>query len=170
MRLLAPKKTTLIPLLKTSNLADGGYLGTAQTLAFLGPSLKPRDINPHATLIALYMNAVEEWVVEYQGEDLDTSAEFNRVEPYIISDDFDLSSYERSEFNKYTVLMEASITRGRDGDLHFDRYVAFLGTWNAWTWCLDYLLSLALYLTSSISSLPHLLARSLQPVSVPSNH
>jgi hypothetical protein len=97
MRLLAPKKTTLIPLLKTSNLADGGYLGTAQTLAFLGPSLKPRDINPHATLIALYMNAVEEWVVEYQGEDLDTSAEFNRVEPYIISDDFDLSSYERSE-------------------------------------------------------------------------
>ena len=104
-------------------------MGTAQTLAFLGPSLKPRDINPHATLIALYMNAVEEWVVEYQGEDLDTSAEFNRVEPYIFGEDVDLSLCERSEFNKYTVLIEASITRGRDGDLHFDRYVAFLGTW-----------------------------------------
>lgn len=134
MRRLPPKKTILIPLLKTSNIADGGYLGTAATLAFLGPSLKPRDINPHATLIALYMNAVEEWVVQYQGENLDTSAELRRVEPYIFGEDADLSLCESSEFNKYTVLMEASITRGRDGDLHFDRYVAFLGTWNARTW------------------------------------
>jgi hypothetical protein len=93
--------------------------------------------------------------VEYQGEDLDTSAEFNRVEPYIISDDFDLSSYERSEFNKYTVLVEASITRGRDGDLHFDRYVAFLRTW-----CFElppFSASLPRFL---ISSLPHLLPSS----------
>jgi hypothetical protein len=161
-------------------------LGTAQTLAFLGPSLKPRDINPHATLITLYMNAVEEWALEYQGEDPDTSAEFNRVEPYIFGEDFDLSLYERSEFDKYTVLIEASITRGRDGDLHFDRYVAFLWTWNTRTWrsdCLLFPASLPRFLISSlphllpsssppflISSLPHLLVRSLQPVSVPSNH
>ena len=161
-------------------------MGTAATLAFLGPSLKPRDINPHATLIALYMNAVEEWVVQYQGENLDTSAELRRVEPYIFGEDADLSFCESSEFNKYTVLMEASITRGRDGDLHFDRYVAFLGTWNARTWrsdCLFFPASLPHFLISSlplllpsssppflISSLPHLLVRSLQPVSVPSNH
>ena len=166
MRLLPPKKTILIPLLKTFNIADGGYLGTAATLAFLGPSLKPRDINPHATLIALYMNAVEEWVVQYQGENLDTSAELRRVEPYIFGEDADLSFCESSEFNKYTVLMEASITRGRDGDLHFDRYVAFLGTWTRGhgVWIATF--SPPLYLPSSsppflISSPPHHLARSL---------
>ena len=109
------------------------------------------------------MNAVEEWVVVYQGENLDTSAEFKRVEPYIFGQDADLSLCESSEFNKYTVLMEASITRGRDGDLHFDRYVAFLGTWTRGHGVLSRLLSLPLYLTSSS---PPFLITSLAPCSL----
>jgi hypothetical protein len=81
---------------QTSNIADCGYMGTAPTLAYLGTSLKLRDNNPHATLITLYMNAVDESAMNHSGkQDTDQRAEYKRVAPYV----------------------------GRDGDLHFDRYV-----------------------------------------------
>ena len=39
---------------------DRGYLGLERTLITLVPWLKPADVNPHATLLALFLNAVGE--------------------------------------------------------------------------------------------------------------
>ena len=46
--------------IETSNIADAGWLGTFKTIACFGKLLKPLSVNPHATLIILYMNAVPE--------------------------------------------------------------------------------------------------------------
>ncbi|KAI0378799.1 hypothetical protein F5Y04DRAFT_272324 [Hypomontagnella monticulosa] len=46
--------------IEVSNISDAGYLGMAKTTAYIGRLLKePRD-NPHATLVALFLNAVDE--------------------------------------------------------------------------------------------------------------
>jgi hypothetical protein len=43
-----------------SNICDQAYLGFASTLAVFSPLLENPVVNPHATLITLFMNAVEE--------------------------------------------------------------------------------------------------------------
>ena len=43
-----------------SNIADAGYLGIRQTLATMGPLLKPKTENPHATIVTSFINAVNE--------------------------------------------------------------------------------------------------------------
>lgn len=43
-----------------SNIADGGYLGIQRTIGLMVPLLQGPLINPHATLITLFMNAVDE--------------------------------------------------------------------------------------------------------------
>ncbi len=43
---------------EVANIVDRPYLGLAQTLRTCGPLLKPSAENPHATLIALFMNAI----------------------------------------------------------------------------------------------------------------
>ncbi|KAL4973168.1 hypothetical protein BDW66DRAFT_168860 [Aspergillus desertorum] len=43
-----------------SNISDYGWLGIHRTLAYMIPLLQPPLANPHATLITLFMNAVEE--------------------------------------------------------------------------------------------------------------
>ena len=45
---------------KASNIVDGGYLGLERTLTTLVPWLKPADVNPHATLLGLFLNAIAE--------------------------------------------------------------------------------------------------------------
>lgn len=47
-------------LAKVSNISDCGYLGIHRTLAFAVPLLQEPAVNPHATLITLFMNAVTE--------------------------------------------------------------------------------------------------------------
>lgn len=46
--------------IEVSNICDAGYLGYAKTLYSLGPLLQKKSTNPHATLIMLFMNAIEE--------------------------------------------------------------------------------------------------------------
>ncbi|KAL2128172.1 hypothetical protein VTI74DRAFT_9548 [Chaetomium olivicolor] len=43
-----------------SNISDSGYLGIHHTIAFMPPLLQGPLVNPHATLITLFMNAVDE--------------------------------------------------------------------------------------------------------------
>ena len=50
--------------IEVSNIVDRSYLGLERTLTTLGPWLKPADINPHATLLALFLNAVPESTTE----------------------------------------------------------------------------------------------------------
>ncbi len=49
---------------QTSNIVDGGYLGVYQTLRALGPMLKRKSQNPHATIVALFLNATHEVTTE----------------------------------------------------------------------------------------------------------
>ncbi|KAF2792338.1 hypothetical protein K505DRAFT_307801 [Melanomma pulvis-pyrius CBS 109.77] len=46
--------------IEVSNITDSYYLGTRQTLALFSPFLQPPSQNPHATLIALYLNAISQ--------------------------------------------------------------------------------------------------------------
>ena len=55
-----PKEHRLFDRIEVSNIVDRGYLGLERTLTILVPWLKPADINPHATLLALFLNAVAE--------------------------------------------------------------------------------------------------------------
>lgn len=43
-----------------SNISDAGYIGIGNTLTYFGPLLKPVSENHHATIITLFLNAVEE--------------------------------------------------------------------------------------------------------------
>ncbi|PHH78981.1 hypothetical protein CDD80_5922 [Ophiocordyceps camponoti-rufipedis] len=46
--------------IEISNLADTSWLGIHRTLLFMVPLLQSPTLNPHATLITLFMNAVED--------------------------------------------------------------------------------------------------------------
>ncbi|KAJ1328217.1 hypothetical protein MN608_07553 [Microdochium nivale] len=46
--------------IEVSNISDCGYVGPHQTVGLLSPLLQSHAINPHATLITLFMNAVDE--------------------------------------------------------------------------------------------------------------
>lgn len=54
---LEPSSFTRI---EVSNISDGGWLGIHRTLFYMIPLLQPVADNPHATLITLFLNAVEE--------------------------------------------------------------------------------------------------------------
>ncbi|OBT63191.1 hypothetical protein VE03_07739 [Pseudogymnoascus sp. 23342-1-I1] len=46
--------------IEVANISDGGYLGIHRTVFFMVPLLQGPLVNPHATLITLFMNAVDE--------------------------------------------------------------------------------------------------------------
>jgi len=48
--------------LQVSNIVDGFYLGAEETLRSLAPLLQLPQRNPHATLVAVFLNAVMEMV------------------------------------------------------------------------------------------------------------
>lgn len=48
---------------QVSNIADTAFVGPVWTIAFLSRFLQPPSINPHATMITLFMNAVEEHIL-----------------------------------------------------------------------------------------------------------
>lgn len=50
----------LIRSTQVSNISDSGYAGIHRTVGLMVPLLQGPLINPHATLITLFMNAVEE--------------------------------------------------------------------------------------------------------------
>ncbi|ROW01851.1 hypothetical protein VMCG_05583 [Cytospora schulzeri] len=63
VRLVVPQfmdASTRYDRIEVSNICDGGYLGIRETLALFGPRLCSREVNPHATLVTLFLNAVEE--------------------------------------------------------------------------------------------------------------
>ncbi|KAJ6014888.1 hypothetical protein N7540_009479 [Penicillium herquei] len=50
--------------IEVSNISDGGWLGIHRTLGLMVPLLQPPLRNPHATLISLFMNAIEETMTD----------------------------------------------------------------------------------------------------------
>ncbi|KFY35595.1 hypothetical protein V494_05774 [Pseudogymnoascus sp. VKM F-4513 (FW-928)] len=53
-------KTGSFSRIEVSNISDGGYLGIHRTVHLMAPLLQSPLVNPHATLITLFMNAIEE--------------------------------------------------------------------------------------------------------------
>ncbi|KAF1812296.1 hypothetical protein P152DRAFT_487845 [Eremomyces bilateralis CBS 781.70] len=53
-------KVDTLARIEVSNICDGPYLGPAPTVCIFAPFLQKRTTNPHASLITLFMNAVEE--------------------------------------------------------------------------------------------------------------
>ncbi|KAI1139367.1 hypothetical protein F5Y05DRAFT_424995 [Hypoxylon sp. FL0543] len=47
-----------------SNLPDIGYIGVNETLKTLSPLLQPTTVNSHATLVMLFVNAINEMIVK----------------------------------------------------------------------------------------------------------
>ncbi|QPC76664.1 hypothetical protein HYE68_007416 [Fusarium pseudograminearum] len=45
--------------IEVSNISDSAYLGIHKTVAIMSPLLQPSSVNPHATLITLFMNMVD---------------------------------------------------------------------------------------------------------------
>ncbi|KAF4990604.1 hypothetical protein FGRMN_8363 [Fusarium graminum] len=46
--------------IEVSNISDQGYLGIHQTVGIMSPLLRAPSVNPHATLVTLFMNLVDE--------------------------------------------------------------------------------------------------------------
>jgi hypothetical protein len=103
-----------------SNISDYGWLGIHQTLLYMVPLLKPPLENPHATLITLFMNAVEETLTdEDRLRDLARhSASSRKLVRYLAP--------ERRLTSRYDpVLVKFNMARDlvMDYDAIFDRYV-----------------------------------------------
>lgn len=43
-----------------ANICDAGYIGIRKTISNLAMLLRPLEINPHATLLTLFLNAIVE--------------------------------------------------------------------------------------------------------------
>jgi hypothetical protein len=52
--------TTKLTLFKVGNIGDTAYLGIEETLKTFGTLLQPPSVNPYATLITMFLNAVTE--------------------------------------------------------------------------------------------------------------
>ncbi|XXG94485.1 hypothetical protein Hte_000742 [Hypoxylon texense] len=53
-------KPTTFDRIEVSNISDAGYLGMPRTIGYIGRLLKQPNENPNATLVALFLNAVDE--------------------------------------------------------------------------------------------------------------
>ena len=51
----------LILATQVSNITDGAYLGVHRTIFLMIPLLQAPPTNPHATLVTLFMNVVDEY-------------------------------------------------------------------------------------------------------------
>ncbi|KAL5119566.1 hypothetical protein ACEQ8H_002412 [Pleosporales sp. CAS-2024a] len=60
--------------IEIANICDRGYIGIERTLSTFTPLLRPKDQNPKATLLMLFLNATEEkeheLLLEYQKNDM----------------------------------------------------------------------------------------------------
>jgi hypothetical protein len=82
--------------------------------------LKTPDLNPHATLLTLYMNAVDQMAVAETRQAI--AAEYTRAEPYVFKDGRSPAALS-NPYSKERVLLGSSRTLFRDGDGYFDRRV-----------------------------------------------
>ena len=80
--------------------------------------LKTPDLNRHATLLTLYMNAVDEAARDETRKAVET--EYKRAEPYVLGTTSSPAAFS-SPYSKERILLGASRTLLRDNDVYFDR-------------------------------------------------
>ncbi|KAK4963528.1 hypothetical protein LTR10_001157 [Elasticomyces elasticus] len=106
--------------IETSNIADDGYLGATQTLLHVTSLLKSPAENPHATVLLLFMNAVEDTIS--QEEELKIMpAEVKRVLKFMPLDMQDSAATAR--YGKENVLRSYAAVNVRDGTKYFEQYM-----------------------------------------------
>ncbi|KJX98201.1 hypothetical protein TI39_contig428g00014 [Zymoseptoria brevis] len=103
--------------IETSNISDRGYLGCPMTLVYMIPLLEAHVINPHATLIMLFMNAVEEMVAQAPSS-ADRTAEILQCTKYVPMKDCRVSPLD-----PYFIILGGSCCMFRDTDKYFTRYM-----------------------------------------------
>ncbi|KAI5866987.1 hypothetical protein GGS23DRAFT_299667 [Durotheca rogersii] len=102
--------------IEVSNISDKGYLGTAQTLYYIGRLLKHPSENPHATLVTLFLNAVDEIFDDDEKRKVLVS-EMREVCKYITP------STPRAKYDANLILCDFALPQIRDVDKYFDRYM-----------------------------------------------
>ncbi|EEP78509.1 predicted protein [Uncinocarpus reesii 1704] len=115
-----------IDLYQISNISDGGYLGLNCSLATFGPMLKRASDNPRATLLLLFMNAVEEMSTPGDVLSLTNPAFCKVFEHYIPECRQAMHSGNREQDAALLKGFEA-LTLFRDFDQVFDRYMHYVG-------------------------------------------
>lgn len=111
--------------IEVSNIADAGYLGIRRTLDCMIPLLQSPETNSHATLITLFMNAVEE--IKHFDADGDTGLSsqdpnIKRVLEYLPASQMSLSPTSPLIFK---VLTARDCVANHDN--RFNRYVTKFG-------------------------------------------
>ncbi|KAI1761376.1 hypothetical protein GGR53DRAFT_469374 [Hypoxylon sp. FL1150] len=102
--------------IEVSNISDAGYLGMPQTIAFIGRMLKEPEDNPHATLVALFLNAVDELYDD--NEKLKAlQSEMKQVWSYMTP------SPPTGPYDAKVIIGDIATQQVRDVNTHFDRYM-----------------------------------------------
>ncbi|KAI1407308.1 hypothetical protein F5Y13DRAFT_183489 [Hypoxylon sp. FL1857] len=106
-----------------SNLPDIGYIGVNETLRTLSPLLKPMTVNRHATLIMLFVNAINEMVLpEYCRSPLSRryirrEDRIDKVRQYLTG------KYLTSSYNTNELMVIEGINLIYDMDKYFNRFM-----------------------------------------------
>ncbi|TVY43017.1 hypothetical protein LOCC1_G004360 [Lachnellula occidentalis] len=107
--------------IEVSNIADSGYLGPVKTLGTFSALLKQPSQNPHATLITLFLNAVEE--VSTRADSVTNMVqEMDRLKRYLPLDMQLLQRHNHMHNAEFLAFSCAKILV-RDFDTLFQRYV-----------------------------------------------
>lgn len=102
--------------IEVSNITDAGYLGMPRTIAHIGHLLKQPDENPHATLVALFLNAVDEMYDDNEKRKAMMS-EMRQVWSYMTP------SPLTSPYDPNVIVGDIATQQVRDVDKHFERYM-----------------------------------------------
>lgn len=109
------KKPALLKEKQVSNISDGWCLGAARTVSHLGGFLQTPTINPHATLISLFMNAVDEEMTK-EDERQNVKTELMDVMRYM-----PFTGAPPSTRDPLFLMRDASRPLVRDNDRYFNR-------------------------------------------------
>ncbi|KAF9773218.1 hypothetical protein IL306_009010 [Fusarium sp. DS 682] len=118
--------------IEVSNISDDGYLGIRRTVALMAPLLRSPTENPHATLITLFMDGIEEnkTIADQVGDVHAFSANVHRLIGYLPLVQRQLGLYD-GELIKY--MCAADLVRNHDHILdkiseksEFDRFPHYL--------------------------------------------
>lgn len=100
-----------------SNISDGWYLGIENTLALFRPWLCPKQSNPHATLITLFLNAVQEEISDVD-DFIDMKQTTMQLVPFLSQSPPTLRDARDAD---YVRIVQARYLF-RDGPKYFNRY------------------------------------------------
>ncbi|KAK0323254.1 hypothetical protein LTR82_005614 [Friedmanniomyces endolithicus] len=104
--------------IEVSNIVDVAYLGIGRTLDLLGTLLQPQSVNPHATMLTLFMNAVMDTVWKMQEHKQITIAETELAMQYM-----SMLTPKQMLSSNIGMLIHGHMVAMRDAEKYFDTYM-----------------------------------------------